>query len=138
MMDAVDLVSCLTEEEAKAVLLFLCRDDETCQTIDSLTTTLREANRTSNTTSAVICVRCEKAFTLKDNGNEACIYHKGLLEPDYDSDFWADYDEKVCGDVDTKSNRKDYPDGFYWSCCGELGSEDGCRTGDHQADPTAA
>lgn len=78
MIDAVELVSCLTEEEAQAVLLFLCRDDETCRTIDSVTATLRDANRTYNTTSAVICVRCEQGFTLEKNGSEACIYHPGL------------------------------------------------------------
>ncbi|KAM0665680.1 hypothetical protein ACQRIU_005941 [Beauveria bassiana] len=138
MIDAIGLISCLTQEEAQAVLLFLCKDDETCQIIDSVTTTLRDANRRSETTSAVICVRCETAFTIADNGSEACIFHIGTLETDYDSEFWADYDESVHGDIDTKRNRKDYPDGFFWSCCGGLGSENGCVTGNHESDPTAA
>lgn len=86
MIDAAELVSRLTEEEAQAVLLFLCRDDETCQTIDSITATLRHANRIFNTTSAVICIRCEAGFTIEENGCEACIYHTGLYS------FWPHAD----------------------------------------------
>ncbi|KAM3448249.1 hypothetical protein NHJ6243_010121, partial [Beauveria neobassiana] len=38
---------------------------------------------------------------MADNGSEACIFH---IESDYDSEFWADYDESVHGDIDTKRN----------------------------------
>jgi hypothetical protein len=56
-------------------------------------------------------------------------YHPGDLE--VDSDEWPDHDENCHGQIDTKPNRSDRPDGFRWSCCDELGTfAEGCTAHD--------
>jgi hypothetical protein len=60
---------------------------------------------------------------------------QGELELYEDDDFWADWDEPH-GYRDTEYNRKEYPEGFLWSCCEEQGDAKGCRTDSHQ--PRAA
>eukprot|EP00282_Hemiselmis_andersenii_P012079 CAMPEP_0114117398 /NCGR_PEP_ID=MMETSP0043_2-20121206/5012_1 /TAXON_ID=464988 /ORGANISM="Hemiselmis andersenii, Strain CCMP644" /LENGTH=184 /DNA_ID=CAMNT_0001209787 /DNA_START=31 /DNA_END=586 /DNA_ORIENTATION=+ len=57
---------------------------------------------------------------------DAEMFHSGTLEVDEDGLFWADWDEDVAGDIDTKSNRREYPEGFKWTCCGGDGSAEGC------------
>lgn len=32
---------------------------------------------------------------------------------------WADENEEVHGKINTKKNRREHPDGFAWSCCGQ-------------------
>ena len=54
----------------------------------------------------------------------------------YDDDFWADHDENCHGTIDTEDMREEFPDGFQWSCCEQLGTEPGCKRGRHQADPS--
>ncbi len=59
-------------------------------------------------------------------------HNAGELEPDYDSDFWADHDENCHGTIDSDFCRKKYPQGFLWSCCDEPGDDEGgCTTGRH-------
>lgn len=53
-------------------------------------------------------------------------HHPGKLEVDRESDYWADHDEDCHGPIDTNENRREFPDGFRWSCCNKLGDEDGC------------
>lgn len=57
------------------------------------------------------------------------------MEPDYESDFWADHDENCHGTIDSDFCRKQYPDGFVWDCCDKVGTEPGCRFSRHQSDP---
>lgn len=56
-----------------------------------------------------------------------------MLEPDWDSDIWADNDEDCHGPVDTPENQHDHPEGFIWTCCDKLGDEPGCRIGFHKS-----
>lgn len=40
-----------------------------------------------------------------------------------------------CGcaeEIDTPKMREDFPEGFFWSCCGALGQEPGCKVGLHR------
>ena len=48
-------------------------------------------------------------------------------------DHWADHDEDCHGEIDTDENRKEYPEGFMWTCCDQTGDVEGCETGLHQA-----
>jgi hypothetical protein len=57
------------------------------------------------------------------------------MEPDYDSDFWADHNEDCHGTIDSDFCRKEYPEGFIWSCCEKKGDEEGCRMSRHVSDP---
>jgi hypothetical protein len=54
------------------------------------------------------------------------------MEPDYESSFWADHDENCHGTIDTEDMREEYPEGFTWTCCDKLGTEEGCTLSRHQ------
>jgi hypothetical protein len=59
--------------------------------------------------------------------DEEDTHHPGELEVDYEGDVWADHDERCHGPIDTKTNRRENPDGFVWSCCGAQGTfAEGC------------
>lgn len=52
------------------------------------------------------------------------------MEPDYQSDFWADWDEGCHGYIHEQADE--YPGGFTYDCCGEPGDSTGCETGPHE------
>eukprot|EP01084_Bolivina_argentea_P166704 289383_1 len=59
--------------------------------------------------------------------DETEMYHCGVLEVDYDDGFWDDSNEPYHETIDTKTNRKEYPEGFKWSCCDKVGTfAEGC------------
>ena len=64
-----------------------------------------------------------------DDDNDNDYHHPGDLEIDYDSGVWDDWDERCHGPIDSQSNRREYPDGFVWSCCDKQGDEGGCIRG---------
>ena len=44
-----------------------------------------------------------------------------------DTDAFVDWDERCHGPMDTKANRRQFPENFVWSCCdGTLGDLYGC------------
>lgn len=53
------------------------------------------------------------------------FFHPGEVEEDEES--WPDHDERVHGRIDTKQNRRDYPEGFVWTCCGGGLTSPGCK-----------
>jgi hypothetical protein len=57
------------------------------------------------------------------------------MEVDWSGDFWADTDEDCHGPIDSDENRSEYPEGFKWSCCGQLGDAPGCEETTHKAEP---
>ena len=61
-----------------------------------------------------------------DDDDDDDYHHPGDLEIDYDSGVWDDWDERCHGPIDSQSNRREYPDGFVWSCCDKQGDEGGC------------
>ncbi|KAL1637583.1 hypothetical protein SLS58_009256 [Diplodia intermedia] len=85
-----------------------------------------------------ICEQCTEEFDATDNRDEDCTWHDGHLEADYESDFWADWDEYCHGDIATEKNKKAYPQGFYWDCCSAAGDAKGCQAGKHTAAPWTA
>ena len=50
--------------------------------------------------------------------------HDGELEVVWES--WPDHDEYIHGAIDTAENRRDYPDGFRWTCCGKQADGSPC------------
>jgi hypothetical protein len=53
---------------------------------------------------------------------------------DWDGDFWADHDEDCHGTIDDEASRIEYPEGFKWDCCEELGDQKGCKRSRHRPD----
>ena len=73
------------------------------------------------------CGQCGKFCTgATERENGSCLHHEGVLEVDYRSETWRYWDEYVHGRIDTTKRRCDYPEGFYWTCCGSLGTSPGC------------
>lgn len=61
-------------------------------------------------------------------------HHPGELELGNDEDdFWADHDEDCGGPIDTKEMREEFPEGFTWDCCDQVGTAPGCTKGHHYA-----
>jgi hypothetical protein len=58
--------------------------------------------------------------------------HPGELEVDWNGDFWADHDENCHGKINTNTNRREFPEGFIWSCCEQPGDASGCEKGDDE------
>lgn len=54
---------------------------------------------------------------------------------DWDSSTWDDWDENCHGTIDNDL-FDEYPEGFKWNCCNEVGNEEGCVNGPHEVDET--
>ncbi|KAF7128526.1 hypothetical protein CNMCM5793_003314 [Aspergillus hiratsukae] len=79
-----------------------------------------------------LCFNCEEEYDVTLNDEVSCLYHPELPEPDEDA--WADHDEYVHGDINTKEMREEYPDGFYYPCCDREYGEEGCEVDWHEED----
>ncbi|KAJ8131878.1 hypothetical protein O1611_g1742 [Lasiodiplodia mahajangana] len=136
-----DRLASMSEAKAKTILLALCSEDSALEQralrflsdIDALEGSKVGTKRKASST-IKICVQCQDAFYEEENNDKACRYHDGELDPDYESDVWADHDENCHGVIDCDENREEYPEGFVWSCCGKLGYRGGCTRGRHSAD----
>ncbi|KAK5739401.1 hypothetical protein LTR17_005306 [Elasticomyces elasticus] len=61
----------------------------------------------------------------------ARAHHTGQKEVDYNSDIWADHDDRCHGYPEALVNDPDYAWGMKWSCCGQSG--DGVECSDETA-----
>lgn len=46
---------------------------------------------------------------------------------------WGSFDWDDWEVLDTEEMREDYPEGFYYDCCGDAGDSKGCRWGIHKS-----
>ncbi|KAF8220946.1 hypothetical protein L208DRAFT_726606 [Tricholoma matsutake] len=77
------------------------------------------------------CVCCDEEFevnTQREDGE--CIFHPGELVV-HEASF-VDWDEDNHGPMDSRSNRRDCPENFRWTCCDNDGTRDGCVHGVHR------
>ncbi|EAT82605.1 hypothetical protein HBH56_112270 [Parastagonospora nodorum] len=79
-----------------------------------------------------ICEQCQEEYDVLDNPDDACVWHPGETEPDFEGDFWADHDEDCHGEIDSEWARKEYPEGFVYSCCDAKANEEGCQMDAHK------
>ncbi|KAK0624199.1 hypothetical protein B0T14DRAFT_426372 [Immersiella caudata] len=129
--------------QVRAILIALCDDNEVRKKALDYYRQLNAVHVPNSTSKRArspspviqICVQCESAFDKTDNKAKGCRYHSGEMEPDYDSDFWADHDERCHGTIDSDFCRSEYPEGFIWTCCEKGGDEEGCRMSRHVSDP---
>jgi len=78
-----------------------------------------------------VCLNCNDdydASTPRVMGE--CVYHPGDLE--VNEEEFVDHDERCHGPMDTKANRRDFPENFTWNCCQNNGRADGCEEDRHQ------
>ena len=77
------------------------------------------------------CKNCEQEFDATKNFSEACNYHDGDLEVNFESSTWDDWNEDTWGPIDERL-EEDFPEGFKWDCCEGDGNARGCQTDWHQ------
>ncbi|KAK6215699.1 hypothetical protein QIS74_08718 [Colletotrichum tabaci] len=82
-----------------------------------------------------ICVQCDCIFTDNENTFGACWYHTDKLELWDETQIPTLWDEVTSDELDTESNRAEYPAAFRWCCCERLGDRPGCVRGEHEANP---
>ncbi|KAG8159973.1 hypothetical protein KVR01_010610 [Diaporthe batatas] len=138
----MDLVQEASADELRAIVFALCKDASIEKKFAAHFKQLRAAEANAAKTGEkrkasdqfFICVRCGETFSEESNSSKACTYHHGELElGDDDDDFWADHDERCHGTIDTKEMREEYPEGFTWDCCDQVGTAPGCTKGHHYA-----
>lgn len=96
------------------------------------------------------CDNCDEEYDASlDRKDDECVFHPGLQfrffasddfsdgdrakgELEVDETQFADHDEACHGPMDTLENRRDFPQGFTWTCCDEDGSSEGCVHGEHR------
>ena len=88
------------------------------------------------------CKNCSEEFDVATNDKRSCMWHPsrvpaflypgcsyrhilGRMEPDYNSDFWADHDEDCHGRIEDLGDE--YPEGFMFPCCRQPGDSDGYK-----------
>ncbi|KAF8813394.1 hypothetical protein BYT27DRAFT_7206780 [Phlegmacium glaucopus] len=77
------------------------------------------------------CGNCDEEFdtnTIREDTE--CSVHPGELKRSEDS--FSDWDENSQGPMNTESNRRNYPECFQWTCCGEMELSSGCVRGEHR------
>lgn len=52
-------------------------------------------------------------------------------ELEVNEEEFADHDENCHGPMDTPENRRDFPEGFTWTCCEADGASLGCEVSQH-------
>ncbi|KAF8173252.1 hypothetical protein K438DRAFT_1981095 [Mycena galopus ATCC 62051] len=63
------------------------------------------------------------------NPNSNSVWHYGNLT--VDEDIWSEYYESERGPIDSKDNQEEYPQGYYWDCCGLRLNSAGCLKTEH-------
>ncbi|GKT97028.1 hypothetical protein Ct61P_14878 [Colletotrichum tofieldiae] len=99
-----------------------------------------------------ICVQCDCIFTDNENsfghaGTTQTPSCKALVREEASSgcdgelELWDEtqiptlWDEVSSDELDTESNRAEYPAAFRWCCCERLGDRTGCVRGQHESNP---
>ncbi|KAJ6551686.1 hypothetical protein B0H19DRAFT_176538 [Mycena capillaripes] len=74
------------------------------------------------------CRHCKQGFDVTTNKDDSCMWHYGNLT--IDEAVWVDHYE-ADGPIDTKENRKNLPQSFFWDCCGLQLNSEGCLRTKH-------
>jgi hypothetical protein len=69
--------------------------------------------------------------TLNTMSRGAYTDNADLLEVNYNSCYWAGWDERFKGPIDTPDHRERFPGGFMWPCCDKPGDGKGCERTRH-------
>ncbi|TVY75876.1 hypothetical protein LSUE1_G005616 [Lachnellula suecica] len=80
------------------------------------------------------CENCKEEFDVTQNMRGDCVWHEGEKELYDDDDLWADHDPDCHGEPSSFEDDPTFADGFQWTCCEKLGSEEGCKQTKHKAE----
>ncbi|KAN0107875.1 hypothetical protein V8E51_007617 [Hyaloscypha variabilis] len=81
----------------------------------------------------VMCENCKHEFDATSNDRGDCVWHPGAKERDEGASVWDDLEEY--GHDLRKCEEDDYyAEGFRWSCCGEEGDHNGCKSTKHKSE----
>ncbi|GAB1317460.1 hypothetical protein MFIFM68171_07670 [Madurella fahalii] len=135
MADIFTLIQNAPDPVIRTVLAGLCSDREIGHEAYKMFGKIARASRTDikrklPPATLFICLNCKEAYSEAENASDACYYHNGNLEIDYDNDVWADHPDEV--EMDTPDMRQDCPEGFVWDCCDGAADAPGCTRSWHQ------
>ncbi|KAK1247405.1 hypothetical protein MKX07_002314 [Trichoderma sp. CBMAI-0711] len=134
--NSYEVVRNIPNDQAKAILLSLCTNPAICAKVASYAKRLDEeaSSKKRKPDSAIaICVQCDQPYYEEDNDDTSCVHHDGVLEVNYKAEVWEEISDD--GPIDSSDNEEDVPEGFNWTCCGTIGTSEGCKKGPHQSDP---
>ncbi|KAJ7694793.1 hypothetical protein B0H17DRAFT_1198954 [Mycena rosella] len=64
------------------------------------------------------CRHCAQSFDTTASGHESCADLSLVGNLVADEGFWNEYYESESGPIRSKENKKQYPQSFFWDCCG--------------------
>ncbi|KAJ7078483.1 hypothetical protein C8R44DRAFT_754859 [Mycena epipterygia] len=81
-------------------------------------------NNNSNIPKFETCRHCKQGFDTTKNTHDSWNLTA-------DEDFWVEYYESEQGPIGSKENRKQWPQSFFWDCCGLQLNSAGCLKTEH-------
>ncbi|KAJ8059614.1 hypothetical protein OCU04_011269 [Sclerotinia nivalis] len=78
------------------------------------------------------CENCYNQFCIFNNPSNDCLWHPGHRTTDLDDVIWADHNFEKHGAIEDLIDHHDFEDRWIWSCCGEMGSDWGCKITRHK------
>ncbi|EPS43968.1 hypothetical protein H072_2034 [Dactylellina haptotyla CBS 200.50] len=139
MADIYEVIRTAPEQHVRTILRLLCDNNfgvkSKAQELHSTIVALQEngsgdSKKRTRDAEVLFCLKCRDCYVEEDNDDEACAYHPGEFEADYDG-FFADHDEMTHGLIDDEDMFEEYPEGYTMSCCQKRGNEEGCDIGRH-------
>ncbi|CAD6445320.1 df374279-07a2-4d83-be28-6c6e0719400a [Sclerotinia trifoliorum] len=79
-----------------------------------------------------MCEICHNEFCIYNNPSNDCLWHTGQRTTDLDDVIWADHNYEKHGAIEDRIDHHDLEDRWIWSCCGEMGSDWGCKITRHK------
>lgn len=157
--NSYEVVRNIPNDQAKAILLSLCTNPAICAKVATYAKRLDEealSKKHKPDSTIAICVQCDQPYYEEDNDDTSCVHHDGelsllfylschtscigncnratgVLEVNYKAEVWEEISDD--GPIDSSDNEEDVPEGFNWTCCGTIGTSEGCKKGPHQSDP---
>ncbi|KAI9738722.1 MAG: hypothetical protein M1834_008227 [Cirrosporium novae-zelandiae] len=124
-----------TPDRLRSTLLQICNQSPATAALVSDKLLINEGNggRVKRKQSRYeVCKNCNREFSAEKNFDGACLWHPGKKEPDFSGDFWADHDEECHGNISDLADE--FPEGFRYTCCNQLGISLACQNGLHIGD----
>ncbi|APA12166.1 hypothetical protein sscle_09g069360 [Sclerotinia sclerotiorum 1980 UF-70] len=78
------------------------------------------------------CENCRNEFCIYNNPPNDCLWHPGQRTTDLDDVIWADHNNENHRAIEDLIDHHDFEDRWIWSCCGEMGSDWGCKITRHK------
>lgn len=138
--------------ELRSLLKSICKKHDVARNMASVRLLAPAANGSANKRKAYeVCSQCGEDYLVEANVVGKCTFHQGechsniqmqemltysrsagVKKVDFESDMWADHDERCHGRLEDFKDDPEFSEGFIWSCCDQDGDAEGCRVTRHK------